>query len=71
MEVMTKKLENIVETYSETWWGCTTATLLGVLFGTYRRRCRNVIMRPRRYVPLRRLGDVTLRCCWVFYLRLV
>ena len=47
---------------SETWWRRTTTTLLGVSFGTYRRR--------RGYVPLRRLGDVPARCCWVFHLRL-
>ena len=53
----------------ETWWRRTTATLLGVSFGSYRRRRGDVLMRRRGYVPLRRLGDVPLRRCWVFHLR--
>ena len=56
---------------SETWWRRTTTTLLGVSFGTYKRRCRDVVMGRRGYVPMRRLGDVPLRHCWVFHLRLV
>ena len=62
---------------SKTWWRRTTATLLGVLFGSYRRRSRDVLMgrggyvplRRREDVPLRRLGDVPLRRRWVFHLR--
>ena len=42
--------------------------LLGVSFGTYRRRRRDVVMGRPRDVPLRRLGDVPLRCRWVFHL---
>ena len=48
---------------SETWWRRTTATLLGVSFGSYRRRRRDVLMGRGGYVPLRRH--------WVFHLRLV
>ena len=44
---------------SETWWRRTTGGLLGVSFGSYRRH--------RRYVPLRRLGDVLLRCRGVVF----
>ena len=55
---------------SETRWRCTTATLLSVWFGTYRRRRRDVLMGLQRYVPLRSLGDVTLRRRWLFHLRL-
>ena len=70
---------------SETWWRRTTATLLGVSFGTYRRRRRDILMGCRGYLPLRRLGDVpirrrgdvplrrfgdvSLRRRWVFHLR--
>ena len=43
----------------------------GVLFGTYKRRRRDVLMGRREYVPLRRLGNVPLRLRWVFHLRLV
>ena len=43
----------------------------GVLFGTYKRRHRDVLMGRRGYVPLRRLGNVPLRRRWVFHLRLV
>ena len=56
---------------SETWWRRTTATLLGVSFGSYRRRRRDVLMGRRGYVPLRLLGDVPLRRRWVFHLRLI
>ena len=56
---------------SKTWWRRTTATLLGVSFGTYMRRRRHVLMGRRGYVPLRRLGDVPLRRRWVFHLRLI
>ena len=56
---------------SETWWRRTTATLLGVSFGSYRRGRRDVLMGHRRYVPLRRLGDVPLRRLWIFYLGLI
>ena len=55
----------------ETWWRRTTAMLLAVSFGSYRRRPRDVLIRRSGYVPLRRLGDVPLRGHWVFYLRLV
>ena len=44
---------------------------MGVSFETYRRRRRDVLMGRRRYVPLRRLGDVPMRRRWVFHLRLV
>ena len=54
---------------SEMWWRRTTATLLGVSFGSYRRRRRDVLMGRGGYVPLRRLGDVPLRRHWVFHLR--
>ena len=46
---------------SETWWRRTTAILLGVSFGSYRRRRRDVLMERRGYVPLRRPGDLQLR----------
>ena len=51
---------------TEMWWWRTAATLLGVSFGSYRRHCRDVQMRRRGYVQLRRLGDVPLWHCWVF-----
>ena len=53
----------------ETWWRLTTATLLGVSFGSYKRRRRDILMGRRGYVPFIRLGEVTLRRRWVFYLR--
>ena len=53
------------------WWKRTTATLFGVLFGTYRRRRRDVLMGHGGCVPLRRLSDVPLRRRWVFHLWLV
>ena len=56
---------------SETWWRPTTATLLGVSFGTYMRRRRNELMGRCGYVSLRRLGDVPLRHLWVFHLGLI
>ena len=81
IELMTKQLENVEtvanvnenerERNSDTWWRRTTATFLVVSFGTYRRRRRDVVMGHRGYVPLRRLGEVPLRRCWVFHLRLV
>ena len=43
---------------SETWWRRSIATLLGILFGSYSRRSRDVLMWRRGYVPLRHLGDV-------------
>ena len=43
----------------------------GALFGTYKRRRRDVLMGRRGYEPLRRLGNIPLRRRWVFYLRLV
>ena len=46
---------------SETWWRSTTTTLLGVSFGSYRKRHRDVLMGRRGYIPLRRLRDVSLR----------
>ena len=49
----------------------TTARLLGVSFGSYRRRQRDVLMGRRGYVPLRRLGDVPLRRSWVLHFRLI
>ena len=55
----------------QTWWRRTTAALLGVSFGSYRRRRRDVLMGRRGYVPLRRLGDIKLRRRWVFHLRLI
>ena len=45
-------------------------TLFDVSFGSYRRRRRTVLMVRRGYVPLRRLGDVSLRRRWVLHLRL-
>ena len=44
-------------------------TLLGVSFGSYRRRRRTVLMGRRGYLPLRRLAEVPLRRHWVFHLR--
>ena len=52
---------------SESWWRRTTAILLGVSFGTYRRRRRDVAMGRRGYVPLRRIGDVPLRLARVSF----
>ena len=43
---------------SKMWWRRTTATLLGVSFGGYRRLRRDVLMGRGGYVPLRRLGDL-------------
>ena len=56
---------------SKTWGRRTTATLLGVSFGSYRRRRRDALMAHGGYVPLRRLGDEPVRRHWVFHLRLV
>ena len=56
---------------SEAWWRRTTAMLLSVSFGTYRRRHRHVLMGRQRYVPLKRLGDIPLRRHWMFHLRLI
>ena len=56
---------------SKTWWRRTTATLLGVSFGSYRRSRRDVLMRCRAYVPLRGLNNIPLIRCRVFHLRLV
>ena len=56
---------------SKTWWRRTTATLLGVSFGSYRRQRRDALMGRSGSVPLRRLGDVPLRRRWVFHLTLV
>ena len=44
---------------------------LGVSFGIYRKRCRDVVMGRRGYVPPRRLGDAPMRGRWVFNLSLV
>ena len=55
----------------ETWWRRTTATLLGVSFGTYMRYRRHVLMGRCGYVSLRRLGEVPLRRFWLFHLRLI
>ena len=52
-------------------WRRTTATLLGVSFGSYRRRGRDVLMGRGGYVRLRSFGDAPLRRYWVFHLRLV
>ena len=41
---------------SKTWWRRTTATLLGVLFGSYRRRRIDVLMGRGGYIPLTRRG---------------
>ena len=69
MEVMKKSFENVVETLVETRRRKNVTTrLLGVSFGSYRRRRRDVLMGRNGYVPLRRLGDVLLRCLWVFHL---
>ena len=46
-------------------------TILGVSFGSCRRRRRDVPMGRRGYVPLRLFGDVPLRHRRVFHLRLV
>ena len=54
---------------SETRWKRTIVTSFGVSFGNYRRRCRDVVMGRREYVPLKHLSGVPLRCCWVFHLR--
>ena len=56
---------------SETWWRRITATLLGVSFGSYRKRRRDALMGRHGYVPLIRPGDVPLRRRWVFHLRLI
>ena len=56
---------------SETWWRRTTATLLGVSFGNYRKRSKDVLVGRRGYIPLKRLGDVPLRLVWVFHLCLI
>ena len=58
---------------SKMQWRGTTATLLGVSFGSYKRRRIDVLMGRRGYVPLRHLGDVPLRLLWVLMssLRLV
>ena len=72
MEVMKKSFENVVETVVETRRRKNVTTrLLGVSFGSYRRRRRDVLMGRRGYVPLRLLGDVPLRRRWVFHLRLI
>ena len=39
---------------------------MGVLFETDKRRRRDLVMGRRRYVPLRRLGNVPLRRRWGF-----
>ena len=44
---------------------------MGVSFGSYSTRRRDVLMGRRVYVPLRRLGDIPLRRRWVFHLRLI
>ena len=50
---------------SETWWRRTTTILLGVLFETYRRRRRDVPIGRCGYLPLRRLGNVLLKRCFM------
>ena len=42
-----------------------------VLFETYKRRRRDVLMRRRGYVPLRHLDAVPMRRRWAFHLRLI
>ena len=72
MEVMKKSFENVIETVVETRRRKNVTTrLLGVSFGSYRRRRRDVLMGRRGYVPLRRPGDVQLKRRWVFHLRLI
>ena len=56
---------------SKTWLRPTTATLLSVSFGSYRRRLRDVLMGRCGYVPLRRLGAILMRPRWAFHLRLM
>ena len=57
---------------SETWWRRTTATLLGVSFGTYMRRRRHVLMGCRGYAPLRHLSDVPpRRFIYLFYFQFI
>ena len=53
------------------WWRHATATFIGVSFGSYMNRRRDVLMGRRGCVPLRRVGDEPLRRRWVFHLRLV
>ena len=48
---------------SKTWWRCTTATFLGVLLGSYRRRRRDILTGHGGYVTLRRRGDVLMGRC--------
>ena len=45
----------------EKWWRRTTVTLLGVSFGSYRRRRRDVLMGHCGYVPLRHSRVFRLR----------
>ena len=40
-------------------------------FGIYRRRRRDALIGRQGFIPLRRLGDVSLRRRWEFHLRLV
>ena len=53
---------------SERWRRLTTAMLMSVSFGTYRRRRRDILMWCCGYVPLRRLGDLPMRRLWEFHL---
>ena len=60
-DLLTRRRENVTPRG-------TTTTFLGVLFlfGTFRRRRRDVLRR-RGYAPLRRLGNVPLRRRWVSF----
>ena len=49
---------------SETWWRRTTATLLGVSFGSYRRRRRDVLLRCHCMFHLRLIWDVVKTYWW-------
>ena len=46
-------------------------TLLAVSFVTYKRRRSDVLMTRLVYISLRRFGDVPLRRCCMFHLRIV
>ena len=52
----------------ETQWRCTTVMLWCVSFKSYRRCYRGILMDRHDFEPLRCLGDIPLRCCWLFHL---
>ena len=56
-DLLTRHRNNVT---LETWWRRTTATLLSVWFGTYRRRRRDVLMGRQGYVLL----DVLVTYHW-------